>query len=82
MSLEEFEDEIDPKTRRYIGMKSLMDIGMGIIYLLVGGYILFGTKFTVAVLDNKLVSRIFAVAIILYGLFRIYRGIKKDYFRQ
>ena len=82
MSLEEFEDNTDPKTKRYIAMKSLMDLGMGIFYLVIGGYILLGTKFTVAVLDNKLVARIFAIAIICYGLFRIYRGIKKDYLRE
>jgi NhaP-type Na+/H+ or K+/H+ antiporter len=80
MSRNEFKDEHDPKTRRYIGMKSIMDIGMGIIYIAVGAFILFAEKFN---LENEFVDsaigKIFAGLIIIYGLWRIYRGIKKDY---
>jgi hypothetical protein len=36
MSLEEFEENIDPKTKRYILRKSIMDLGMGLIYIIVG----------------------------------------------
>jgi hypothetical protein len=81
MSLEEFEDRPDPKTKRYIGMKSIMDIGMGIIYIGVGAFILFAKKFN---FENEFVDstigKIFAGLVILYGLWRIYRGVKKDYF--
>lgn len=81
MSLEEFEDNPDPKTKRYIGMKSIMDLGMGIIYIGVGIFILFAKKFN---LNNEFVDsgmgKAFAGLIIFYGLWRIYRGIKKDYF--
>lgn len=80
MSLKESERP-DQKTRRYIGMKSIMDIGMGIIYIAVGIFILFAKKFN---LENEFVDsaigKIFAGLVIIYGLWRIYRGIKKDYF--
>ena len=79
MSLEEFEEKIDPKTKRYIGMKSLMDIGMGIIYVGVGSIIFFAKKLHLTGEDGIL-WRIFAGVIAFYGLWRIYRGIKKDYF--
>ncbi len=83
MSLEEFEDNIDPKTKRYILMKSIMDLGMGLIYIGVGFMILFAKKIG---LTNDFVEstpgRIFAGLIMLYGLWRIYRGIKKNYLRE
>lgn len=83
MSLEEFEDTPDPKTKRYILMKSIMDFGMGFIYLAVGVVIFFSKEFH---LYNDFTSstpaKIFAVLVIIYGAWRIYRGIKKDYFRE
>lgn len=83
MSLEEFEENIDPKTKRYILMKSIMDLGMGLIYIGVGFMILFAKKIG---LTNDFVEsapgKIFAGLIMLYGLWRMYRGIKKDYLRE
>ena len=83
MSLEEFEENTDPKTKRYILMKSIMDLGMGLIYIAVGIMILFANKIG---LSNQFVEstmgRIFAGLIILYGLWRMYRGVKKDYLRE
>jgi hypothetical protein len=83
MSLEEFEENIDPKTKRYILMKSIMDLGMGLIYIGVGFMILFAKKIG---LNNDFVEstpgKIFAGLLMLYGLWRIYRGIKKNYLRE
>ncbi len=83
MSLEEFEDNIDPKTKRYILMKSIMDLGMGLIYIGVGFVILFAKKIG---LNNEFVEstlgKIFAGLVMLYGLWRVYRGIKKDYLKE
>ena len=71
---------MDPKTKRYILMKSIMDLGMGLIYIGVGIMILFANKIG---LTNEFVEstlgRIFAGLVMLYGLWRVYRGIKKDY---
>ena len=81
MSLEEFEEKPDPKTKRYVGMKSIMDIGMGVIYIGVGTFILLAKKLN---FENEFVDsaigKIFAILVILYGIWRVYRGIKKDYF--
>jgi NhaP-type Na+/H+ or K+/H+ antiporter len=81
MSLEEFEENADPKRKRYSGMKSIMDFGMGIIYIGVGLLILFAHKFHFSneFIDST-IGKIFAGLVIFYGLWRIYRGIKKDYF--
>ena len=83
MSLEEFEENTDPKTRRYILMKSIMDLGMGLIYIAVGFVIFFAKKIG---LNSEFVEstpgKIFAGMIIFYGLWRIYRGIKKNYLRE
>lgn len=83
MSLEEFEEKSDPKTKRYILMKSIMDLGMGIIYVAVGIMILLAKKIG---LNNEFVEsmpgKIFAGLVMLYGAWRVYRGIKKDYVRE
>lgn len=83
MSLEEFEQTPDSKTRRYIQRKSIMDVGMGVIYVVVGIVILFADKFG---LNNDFAlstpGKIFAGLFLLYGLWRIYRGIKKDYLKE
>ena len=82
MSLEEFEDNSDPKTKRYILMRSVMDLGMGFIYIGVGCLILLAKKFH---LNNDFVEsaigKIFACLVILYGLWRVYRGFNKNYFK-
>jgi uncharacterized membrane protein YqjE len=83
MSLEEFEDTPDTKTKRYILMKSVMDFGMGFIYLGVGIVIFFSKEFHLySNFTNGTPAKIFAVLVIIYGAWRIYRGIKKDYFKE
>lgn len=62
-------------------MKSLMDIGMGVIYIGVGIAILLARKFG---LNNEfldsILAKVFGGLIIIYGVWRVYRGLKKDYF--
>lgn len=83
MSLEEFEDKVDPKTKRYILRRSILDLGMGIMYITVGIVILFANKFG---LKNEFAEstpgKIFAGLFALYGMWRVYRGIKKDYLKD
>ena len=83
MSLEEFENTPDNKTRRYILMRSITDLGMGFIYLAVGIIILFAKEFK---FQNdftvSMPAKIFAVMVIIYGAWRIYRGIKKKYIKE
>jgi hypothetical protein len=83
MSLEEFENIPDQKTKRYILMKSITDLGMGFIYIAVGLLILFAKQFHLYNnFTDSLPGKIFAALVIIYGAWRIYRGIKKDYFKE
>lgn len=76
------EDFEERKRRAYIGRRSIMDYGMGII---IGGFGLFfafadrlGYDFD---LDRGLRYAL-AGLFLVYGIFRIYRGYKKDYFKS
>jgi hypothetical protein len=83
MSLEEFENEPDAKTKRYILMRSITDFGMGFIYLGVGFIILFARQFHFqSDFTMSILARIFAIVVIIYGSWRIFRGIKKNYYKN
>lgn len=83
MSLEEFEKPGESNTKRYITMRTITDIGMGILYIGIGIFILFARQFN---FENDFVmtipAKIFAVLVIIYGAWRVYRGIRKDYFKK
>ncbi len=83
MSLEEFEKTPDNKTKRYAMMRSISDYGMGILYIAIGVIILFARQFN---FNNEFVmtipAKIFAAFAILYGVWRMYRGYKKNYFKN
>lgn len=83
MSLEEFEDTPDKKTKRYILMRSITDFGMGILYIGVGVLILFAKRFHFASdFSSGILPKIFSVIVIVYGAWRIYRGVQKKYFKE
>lgn len=80
MSLEEFEEKITPRQKKYVTMKSIMDYAFGAFYIGIGVIILFASKlnFRTEFTETPL-AKIFAGLIIFYGLFRMYRGYKKNY---
>ncbi len=81
MGLEEFENTPDPKTKRYIQMKSILDFGMGFMYIGIGIIIFFSREFHLYNnFTDSTPAKIFAVLVIIYGAWRIYRAIKKDYY--
>ncbi|HEU5364686.1 MAG TPA: hypothetical protein VFU62_04120 [Hanamia sp.] len=83
MSLEEFENAPDNKTKRYVMMRSITDLGMGFIYLAVGIVILFAKQFNFSTdFTASVPAKIFAVLVIIYGSWRIYRGIRKKYYKE
>ncbi len=85
MALEEFEKEqLSERDKRYIRMKSIMDIGMGILWAGMGVFLLFIKKFNpdLALQYDENILMIFGAVCVLYGLFRIYRGIRKNYLRH
>ena len=79
-------EEYEKNKRKQVGhMKSLMDYGMGALILIIGAFFLFRSflgktsfneRFPVDAKDYVLGS-----LMLLYGLWRIYRGYKKNYFR-
>ncbi len=83
MSLEEFENTPDNKTRRYVLMRSITDFGMGIIYVGVGIIILFSRQLNLSTdFTGSTPAKIFAVLVIVYGTWRLYRGFKKKYYKE
>jgi len=85
MALEEFErDQLSEKDKSYIRMRSIMDYGMGVMWCGMGIFLLFVKKF-----NTNLVLRYdpatlmaFGGICLLYGIFRIYRGYRKNYLRE
>lgn len=85
MALEEFEKEdTSEREKSYLRMRSIMDYGMGVLWMAMGVFLIFIKKFNTVLAekydDNAI--KIFGVVCIIYGLFRIYRGYKKQYFRE
>jgi hypothetical protein len=68
------------KVSAYTSRRSLMDYGMGFIYLALGGFFLLSKQFGYELaFPQPPFSYIFGGLCVLYGLFRIYRGYKKNY---
>ena len=85
MALEEFEKEqLNERDKGYIRMRSLMDLGMGLLWTAMGVFLIFIKKFNPAMAERfgDLTMQIFGGVCILYGLFRMYRGYKKNYLRD
>ena len=72
----------DKRRKAYVSRRSLMDLGMGIIYAALGGFFMFSEFFGIAMeFPPKPFSYIFGGICLLYGGFRIYRGVSKNYFK-
>ena len=85
MALEEFER--DPMSERQKGltqMRTITNYGMGVFIIIVGCFFMFPTRYTASFLDkyDPVLVKIFAVICWVYGAFRVYRGYKKNYFRD
>lgn len=79
-------EEYENKKRKQVStMKSLMDYGMGLIILLLGVFFFFRGKLGKIPLNEKFppdsLDKIFGAFCLVYGIWRIYRGYKKNYFR-
>ena len=85
MALEEFEKErMSERDKGYIRMRSMMDYGMGILWLGMGLFLVFIQYFNTDLETryDEWVLKSFGSICILYGIFRIYRGYKKNYLRE
>ena len=78
--LEDYHKEQRKKTAR---MRSIMDYTMGILILFIGFYFLFYEQLGLNVFRRQptIIDKFIGGLFILYGIWRIYRGYKKDYYR-
>ena len=83
--IEEYEKR---KKKQISSMLAIKDYGMGFFILLIGLVFLFRMKLGPSFfLNQKLqgppdaLEKIFGVFCLIYGVWRIYRGYKKNYFR-
>lgn len=85
MALEEFEKEpLNERDKSYIRMRSIMDYGMGLLWLGMGIFLIFIDKFNTGLEAryDDLTMKAFGGICLLYGLFRVYRGYKKNYLKE
>jgi hypothetical protein len=85
MALEEFEkDQLNEREKGYVRMRSMMDYGMGILWTAMGIFLLFIKKFSLEMAErwDSPAFKVFGGVCIVYGLFRVYRGYKKNYLRD
>jgi hypothetical protein len=74
-------DYEEKRRKAYVNRRSLMDFGMGILYAVMGGFFILSETFGIYMeFPPKPFSYIFGALCLVYGGFRIYRGIKKNYF--
>lgn len=79
------EDEnLSSREKGMIRMRSIMDLGMGILWVGMGIFMLFVKSIspTMALRYDDPVMKGFGFLCLVYGSFRIYRGIKKNYFKS
>ena len=85
MALEEFDKEqMSEKDKGYIRMRSIMDYGMGALWTAMGVFLIFIKKFNTGLetrYDDSTL-KVFGSVCLLYGLFRVYRGYKKNYLKE
>ena len=84
MSLEEFERKnMSERDKGFIRMRSIMDYGMGILWLGMGVFMIFIKKFNTGIEArfDDVTMYAFGGICVLYGIFRVYRGYKKNYFK-
>ena len=77
-------EEYEKKRRRQVSvMRSLMDYTMGIVIIGLGALLFFHDKFKIPITDrlSPNVVKLLGVIFALYGVWRIYRGYKKNYFQ-
>ncbi|HEX2607950.1 MAG TPA: hypothetical protein VHK91_11245 [Flavisolibacter sp.] len=78
--IEEFQEQQRKRTAR---IRSVMDLTMGALILLIGIYFLVYEKLGINVFNRQPSALDYFIGglFMIYGIWRMYRGYKKDYFR-
>jgi hypothetical protein len=85
MALEEFEkEELSNRDKNLIRMRSITNYTMGVFFIGVGFFFMFPTKYSAAFLSryDDSMMKMFAVICWVYGVFRLFRGYSKNYFKN
>jgi hypothetical protein len=77
-------DQISRRDKGFILMRSIMDYGMGFLWTFMGNFLLFVKYFNASLASrfDDPVMKWFGITCIIYGVFRIYRGYKKNYLKE
>ena len=79
-----FEEYEKQKKKQVSSMRSIMDYGMGIFVLIVGIFFLIRGKLNIP-FNKKYppdeMDIIIGIVCLLYGIWRLYRGAKKNYYK-
>lgn len=67
------------REKNYIKMRRIRDITMAALILVIGILALFADYFGLVLTIDNTIRYLFGALCILYGGFRLYRGIKQDY---
>jgi len=85
MSIEDIEKQkLSERDKGFIRMRSIMDYGMGILWISMGVFLIFIEHFNTGLEArfNDPTMKAFGGVCILYGGFRVYRGYKKNYLKE
>lgn len=78
-------EEYEKKKRNQVKlMRSVLDYGMGVLILIAGIFFFFRDKMDIPFNDRfppNEFDKIFGGICVVYGIWRIYRGYKKEYFK-
>ncbi len=78
-------DEYEKKRREQVSlMRSLLDYGIGTLIVLAGVFFIVRNQFDLVINETyppNDTQRMFGAVCVLYGIWRIYRGYKKNYFK-
>lgn len=81
MAIQQKQD--DPSQKRHSFYHSLYDYSMGVLWLVVGLLFLLNRKLEIGWMkSDPLIDTLFGSIGIAYGLFRLYRGYQKKYFKK
>lgn len=78
------DNRLNDRDRAIVRVRSISNYVMGALLIGAGCFFLFPVQSTARYIDqyDPTMIRIFGVVCWIYGLFRIYRGYKKNYFRE
>lgn len=76
--------KLSEKDKGFVLMRSIMDYGMGILWVAMGIFLAFHQWFNTGFSFQYDASTlmVFGMVCIIYGAFRIYRGYKKKYLQE